>query len=203
MTGQSLLKKMGTPVFWAEGHPGPLRREDWTLDIAGMVRRPLTLTWEEILKLPKTVEYARLTSVTRWSVGGRWGGVRLAEICELAALRPGAAFARFHSYRGIYTTSIPLEIARKERSLLAYEFEGEPLDADYGGPIRALIPYLWGYKSAKSVVMVEFLRESVPGYWEVRGYSDTAEIEAGEVLDVNTGKRRLIPAGEVVKFWKS
>jgi DMSO/TMAO reductase YedYZ molybdopterin-dependent catalytic subunit len=104
------------------------------------------------------------------------------------------------SYREIYTTCIPLEVALQERTLLAYEFDGEPLDADYGGPVRLFCPYLWGYKSAKSVVGIKLLDRSIPGYWEMRGYPDAALIKAGRVLDINTHRWRHIPDGEVIEF---
>lgn len=61
-------------------------------------------------------------------------------------------------------------------------------------------PYLWGYKSAKSVIAVTLEDHSIPGYWEVRGYPDNAQITAGRVHDVNTHRWRHIPGGEVVEF---
>ncbi len=66
--------------------------------------------------------------------------------------------------------------------------------------MRVFCPYLWGYKSAKSVIAVTLEDHSIPGYWEVRGYPDEAQITAGRVHDVNTGRRRRIPGGEVVEF---
>ena len=66
--------------------------------------------------------------------------------------------------------------------------------------MRGLCPYLWGYKSAKSVVKVEFADTYVSGFWEVRGYPDEAYIEAGKVRDLNSGRTRPIPGGEVVRF---
>ena len=77
--------------------------------------------------------------------------------------------------------------------LLAYEFDGEYLEEDYGGPVRGLCPYLWGYKSAKSVVKVEFTDTYVSGFWEVRGYPDEAYIEAGRVRDLNSGRDPSCP----------
>ena len=194
------LKDMHTPVFWAEGHPGPLSAEGWQVQLSGLVEKPITLTYEEILALPKSIADARLTSVTRWSVRGKWGGVRISDLLAVAGARPEATYVQFVSYREIYTTCIPLDVALKERTLLAYEFDGEPLDADYGGPVRAFCPYLWGYKSVKSVVAIMLEDHSIPGYWEVRGYSDEAQITAGRVHDVNTHRWRHIPDGEVVKF---
>lgn len=196
----SKLKAMHTPIFWAEGHPGPLSAKGWTVTVGGMVERPAALTYEAIQALPRSIADARLTSVTRWSVRGAWGGVRVSDLLEEVGLQDGAAHVQFVSYREIYTTCIPLEAALRERTLLAYEFDGEPLDADYGGPVRAFCPYLWGYKSAKSVVGVNLLDRSIPGYWEVRGYPDDAQIQAGRVHDVNTHRWRRIPDGEVIEF---
>ena len=196
----SKLKDMRTPIFWAEGHPGPLSAEGWVVQVDGLVEKPVTLTYEEILALPKSIADARLTSVTRWSVRGKWGGVRFSDLFELVKPKPEAEYVQFVSYRQIYTTCVPLEVALRERTLLAYEFDGEPLDSDYGGPVRALCPYLWGYKSAKSVVGVKLVDHSIPGYWEVRGYPDAARIKAGRVHDVNTHRWRHIPDGEVIEF---
>lgn len=196
----SKLREMRTPIFWAEGHPGPLSTQGWTVEIEGLVERPTTLTFDDLLALPKSIADARLTSVTRWSVRGKWGGVRVADLLAHVGLHPEATHVQFISYRAIYTTCIPLEVALRERTLLAYEFDGEPLDSDYGGPVRAFCPYLWGYKSAKSLIGVRLLDHSIPGYWEVRGYPDDAQILAGRMLDINTHRFRRIPDGEVIVF---
>ena len=165
-----------------------------------MVGKPLTLTYEDILALPKTVADARLTSVSGWTVRGEWGGVRLSDLLPLAEPRPEASEVQFTSYRRVYTTCIPLAEALKERTLLAYEFDGEPLNSTYGGPVRIFCPYLWGYKSAKSVVAIDLVDRSIPGFWEVRGYPDQAVIKPRQILDVNSQRRRRIPGGEVIEF---
>jgi DMSO/TMAO reductase YedYZ molybdopterin-dependent catalytic subunit len=196
----SKLNEMQTPVFWAEGHPGPLAAEGWQVRLGGLVEKPVTLTYEEILTLPKSTADARLTSVSGWSVRGKWGGVRLSDLLALAKPKPEATHVQFTSYHEIYTTCIPLDVALKERTLLAYEFDGEPLDSTHGGPVRIFCPYLWGYKSAKSVVAITLEDQSIPGFWEVRGYPDNAQIKARQVLDVNSQRRRRIPGGEVIEF---
>ena len=151
--------------------------------------------------MPKTVVGARLTSVTRFSVFGHWGGVRISDIARLAGMKLETGFVRFWSVGKVYDTSIPLDIALQEKTMLAYEFDGELLEEDYGGPVRAFCPYLWGYKSAKSVVEVIFCEKYVSGFWEVRGYPDKAEIKAGYMRDINEGGRfRQIPDGEVTEF---
>jgi DMSO/TMAO reductase YedYZ molybdopterin-dependent catalytic subunit len=134
--------------------------------------------------------------------------VRLSDLLAVAGIRPKATHVQFVSYRKVYTTCIPLDVALKEHTLLAYEFDGEPLDADYGGPVRIFCPYLWGYKSAKSVVAITLEDRSIPGFWEVRGYPDGAEIKPRQTLDVNSGRLRRIPpmdsglrpGGEVTEF---
>jgi DMSO/TMAO reductase YedYZ molybdopterin-dependent catalytic subunit len=196
----SKLREMGTPAMWAEGHPGALRAEGWEVEVGGLVENPVILTYQGILDLPQAVVDARLTSVSGFTVGGAWGGVRLSEVFSVVRPHARASHVQFVSYRGIYTTSIPLEVARRERTLLAYAFEGEPLDSAYGGPVRILCPYLWGYKSAKSVIAIRLVDRSIPGFWETRGYPDSAQIKPRRILDVNSGQWRRIPGGEVTEF---
>ena len=195
------LKELRTPVFWAEGHPGKLNRENWVIEVSGLCANPKTFTWQELIALPKSIADARLTSVTRFSVRGRWGGVSVADLLDEVQVDTTTKYIRFWSYRMIYDTSIPVEVALREKTLLAYEFDDEYLEEDYGGPVRGFCPYLWGYKSAKSVVKVELMDRYLSGFWEQRGYPDDALITAGKVRDMNqSGRLRSIPDGEVIRF---
>ncbi|MBP1745794.1 MAG: putative molybdopterin-binding oxidoreductase [Deltaproteobacteria bacterium] len=197
----SRLKELRTPIFWVEGHPGRLDRESWEIEVAGLCNKPGKLTWSELLSMHKTIADGRLTSVTRFSVRGKWGGVKVSDILEEVMASPQAKYVRFWSVKKIYDTSIPIDVALREKTLMAYEFDGEYLEEDYGGPVRAFVPYLWGYKSAKSIVKIELMDHYVSGFWEQRGYTDDAWIEAGTVRDMNAGGRtRPIPDGEVIKF---
>jgi DMSO/TMAO reductase YedYZ molybdopterin-dependent catalytic subunit len=197
----SRLKELRTPIFWAEGHPGKLNRESWVIEVSGLCANPKTFTWQELIALPKSIADARLTSVTRFSVRGRWGGLKVADLLDAVQADPATHYVRFWSYRMIYDTSIPVEVALCEKTLLAYEFDGESLEEDYGGPVRGFCPYLWGYKSAKSVVKIELLDRYLSGFWEQRGYPDDALITAGKVRDMNQGGRlRPISNGEVIRF---
>jgi DMSO/TMAO reductase YedYZ molybdopterin-dependent catalytic subunit len=197
----SRLRDLRTPIFWAEGHPGKLNREGWGIEVSGFCAHPRTFTWQELIALPKSIADARLTSVTRFSVQGKWGGVKVADLLNAVQADPETQYVRFWSYRMIYDTSIPIEVALLERTLLAYEFDDEYLEEDYGGPVRGFCPYLWGYKSAKSVVKIELTDRYFSGFWEQRGYPDEALITAGRVRDMNQGGRlRPIPSGEVIRF---
>jgi DMSO/TMAO reductase YedYZ molybdopterin-dependent catalytic subunit len=196
----SRLRELGTPIFWAEGHPGVLKRDSWQVEVSGLCDRPKILLWDELASMPKSTVDARLTSVTRFSVRGLWGGIRLSDLFNEVGAQPEARYVRFWSHRTIYDTSVSIDIARQDRMLLAYEFDGEALEEDYGGPIRAFCPYLWGYKSAKSIIKVELTADYISGFWEVRGYPDDARITAGRVRDMNSGRNRPIPDGEVIRF---
>ncbi len=196
----SRLKELNTPIFWIEGHPGKLQTEKWTVEVSGLCKNPEKFNWHQLMEMPKSIVEARLTSVTRFSVFGRWGGIKIGDLLKLVGIDQKVKYIRFWSYRMIYDTSIPIEIALREKTLLAYEFDNEPLEEDYGGPIRGFCPYLWGYKSAKSVVKIELMDHYIPGYWEKRGYSDDAQITKGKVLDLNSGRLRPIPDGEVIRF---
>lgn len=181
------LAKMDTPIFWAEGHPGHLDKDGWSLEVEGLCHKPTVFDWQQLMALPQVKINARLTSVTRWSVRGDWSGIRFRDILAAVEMKDSCKYLRFWSFRYIYDTSIPLHIALKEKSLLATSFDAEALTEEYGGPIRAIIPYLWGYKSAKSIVKIQLMDHYLPGFWEQRGYSDDAEFEEGPVRDINDG----------------
>jgi DMSO/TMAO reductase YedYZ molybdopterin-dependent catalytic subunit len=106
----------------------------------------------------------------------------------------------FVSVGGGYATTIPLGDMDTPRVILAYKVDDEPLEPQYGGPLRLVVPNLWGYKSCKWLGKIELTDEIRGGYWEDRGYSRGAHITAGETLDVNTGTRREHSAGEILDF---
>ena len=136
----SRLKELRTPIFWAEGHPGKLNREGWVIEVSGLCANPKKFTWQELIALPKSIADARLTSVTRFSVRGKWGGVKVADLLDVVQADSGSRYVRFCSYRMIYDTTISMEMALRGRTLLAYEFDDEYLEEDYGGPVRGFCP---------------------------------------------------------------
>jgi DMSO/TMAO reductase YedYZ molybdopterin-dependent catalytic subunit len=101
----SKLKEFHTPVFWAEGPPGELNREGWVIEVSGLCANPKIFTWKELIALPKSIADARLTSVTRFSVRGRWGGVKVADLLDAVQADTTTKYVRFWSYRMIYDTS--------------------------------------------------------------------------------------------------
>src|SRR2546426_450371 len=103
-----------------------------------------------------------------------WVGVTIREVAESAQIRSTARFATFRCGDG-YTTSHPLNVLYDSDVLLTYQWDGKPLPIEHGGPVRLLVPKRYAYKSAKWVRAVTFTDEEELGYWEVRGYSNTAD----------------------------
>jgi DMSO/TMAO reductase YedYZ molybdopterin-dependent catalytic subunit len=106
----------------------------------------------------------------------------------------------FTSVGGGYRTTVSLKDLENPRVLLAYGVNGDPIEAEYGGPLRMVIPNLWGYKSCKWLGKIEFINQEEGGYWEDRGYTRSGLIEPGFTLDINTQTRRPIQGGEVTEF---
>jgi DMSO/TMAO reductase YedYZ molybdopterin-dependent catalytic subunit len=170
------------------------------LHVRGLVEEERSFTWEEILVLPQSKVNARLTSVSGWSVRATWEGVLWRDFIRTVTPKQGASHARFSSFGGGYETAVSLADLDHPRVLLVYAVEGEPLEKEYGGPLRMVIPNLYGYKSAKWLEAITLTDTEKGGYWEDRGYTESGIIEPGFTLDVNTRTRRPIHGGEVTEF---
>jgi DMSO/TMAO reductase YedYZ molybdopterin-dependent catalytic subunit len=113
--------------------------------------------------------------VTTWSkFDCRWGGVAFTTLHELVQPAPEARFVYFTGYDG-YSTNVTLEQCLDDDVLVATRFDGEPVSREHGGPARVIIPKLYAWKGAKFVNAITFLAEDKLGFWEVRGYSNTAD----------------------------
>jgi DMSO/TMAO reductase YedYZ molybdopterin-dependent catalytic subunit len=196
----SVLRRLRVPIFNAE-RTTLQDLKPYGLRVEGLVEAPLSFTIEQVRALPRSVINARLTSVSGFSVRADWGGVLWTDFERGLRLLPQASHATFSSPRG-YDTALPLADLRNPKVLLAYEVDGEEIETEYGGPLRLVVPHLWGYKSCKWVTRIELLAGARPGYWERRGYSDSAEIEPGRTRDFNEGgkRKRIRGGGEVTEF---
>ncbi len=175
--------------------------ESWKLEVTGLVQNPRTFTLDEILVLPSSTVDARLTSVSGWSVRAPWTGVLLTDFLKGVELQNDASHATFVSIGSSYASTLSLENLRRPKVMLCYGVGGEPLEVEYGGPLRLLVPHLWGYKSVKWLAKIDFTDEMKGGYWEDRGYTREAKIEPGITLDINTRTKRSIKGGgEVTEF---
>ena len=147
----------------------------WDFRVDGEVDVPLRLTYDEFLALPKTTAVSDFHCVTGWTTfDNTWEGVTVRELARQARIRPDARFATFTCADG-YTTSHPLTVLYDDDVMMAYRWDGSPLPLEHGGPVRLLVPKRYAYKSAKWVREVTFTATEDLGYWEVRGYSNTAD----------------------------
>jgi DMSO/TMAO reductase YedYZ molybdopterin-dependent catalytic subunit len=146
----------------------------WELVVDGAVEQPLRLTWKDFEALPQTKDVSDFHCVTTWSkLDVPWEGVQLSTVIALAHPNADATHVMFHSYDG-YTTNLPLEEALKDDVLLVHTAEGKPLPVEHGGPVRVITPQLYAWKGAKWIHRIELLTHDRLGYWELRGYSNTA-----------------------------
>ncbi|MEV7687020.1 sulfite oxidase-like oxidoreductase [Streptomyces bungoensis] len=159
------------PVLSAEVTPD-LRPADWSFRIGGLVERPRTWDWEAARALPASAYEGDIHCVTGWSkFGVRFGGVSLDAFLDVVRPRASATHAVAYSHTG-YTTNLPLADLTGGRAWIAWEYDGEPLAPEHGGPARLLVPHLYFWKSAKWIAGITLLDHDEPGFWEGNGYHE-------------------------------
>ena len=156
--------------------------DEWRLEVGGLVENPVTLTWHDFLTLPQAEDVSDFHCVTTWSrFDNHWKGVRFRTIAELVVPKPDARHVLRTGYdhmpgtRIPYTTNVPLAQAIEDDVLLVHTWEGQPLPREHGGPVRMITPKLYAWKGAKWIHRIDFLARDQKGFWEVRGYSNSAE----------------------------
>ncbi|WP_322410463.1 sulfite oxidase-like oxidoreductase [Microbacterium invictum] len=141
---------------------------EWSFSIRTETGETARWSWDEFTALPSEEVSTDIHCVTRWSkLGTSWRGVALDTLFE--DVETSFDFVMAHSYGG-YTTNVPLEDLLDGKAWVAYEFDGEPLDPEHGGPARLLVPHLYFWKSAKWVRGLVMQQHDDPGFWEQNGY---------------------------------
>jgi len=142
--------------------------ENWSFVIRGALDEERTWAWDEFQALPSETVTVDIHCVTKWSkLDTSWTGVSLDTLLD--GVDTSAEYALAFSDGG-YTTNLPLEDLRGGKAWVAYEFGGEPLDPEHGGPARLLVPHLYFWKSAKWARGIELRADDEPGFWEGYGY---------------------------------
>jgi DMSO/TMAO reductase YedYZ molybdopterin-dependent catalytic subunit len=172
----------------------------WQLRIHGMVQREVTLTFDQVLRLPLVEDYITLTCVSD-PVGGPyvgnalWLGARLADLIRQARPLAGADQLLCTSADG-FTSGTPLQVVLDGRdALLAVAMNGQALPVEHGFPARLVVPGLYGYVSAcKWVTDIEVTTfASAYAYWATRGWSQQAPIKTESRIDVPAGNTTIAP----------
>ena len=148
--------------------------KDWRLQIDGAVEHPTILTCEDFMAMPQTSDTSDFHCVTTWSkLNINWKGVRMLDLAALVQPGDNATHIMCYGYDD-YTTNISLEEALKPDVLLVHTAEGKPLPKEHGGPVRMITPQLYAWKGSKWINRIEFMTANRLGFWEERGYSNTA-----------------------------
>jgi DMSO/TMAO reductase YedYZ molybdopterin-dependent catalytic subunit len=187
--GQSLTERF--PVLHYGSIPSYSQKHDlsqWDIRFYGEVEEVKTFSWDEFNKLPMREITMDIHCVTRWSkFDTTWKGVWLPDLIEqgILKLKPSAKFVVQHCEHG-FTTNLDMEHMVKPTTLLATEFNGQPLDPDHGYPLRVIVGafkatsqdpdtrYFW--KGGKWLRGLEFTTQDHPGFWEQAGYHNIARV---------------------------
>jgi len=152
---------------------GPQRVDirKYALKIGGLVDKPVSLTYGQVLAHDAESKITTIHCVEGWDVKILWEGVPITDLLGEAGVKPAANTVIFRSADG-YSTSLPLDYLRKRNILLAYKMNGVPLPEERGFPFQVVAEDKWGYKWAKWVVAIELSdNPNFKGYWESRGYN--------------------------------
>jgi DMSO/TMAO reductase YedYZ molybdopterin-dependent catalytic subunit len=147
----------------------------WRLEIGGLVKKPRSFTYDELLALPRASQTSDFHCVTGWTVRNvHWSGVRFSHLLDQVEPLPQAKAIRFTSLEQPYNDSLTLGQLHLPDVLLALEMDGEPLSRPHGSPARVVIPEMYGYKGVKWLTRIDFVAQQPTGYWEGLGYDQNA-----------------------------
>jgi DMSO/TMAO reductase YedYZ molybdopterin-dependent catalytic subunit len=147
--------------------------DDWSFTVQGAVRETVTWSWADFLKLPADTFTVDIHCVTKWSkLDTSWKGVSVDTL--LRDIDSSAGYLTAYSDGG-YTTNLPLQDVTGGQAWVVYEYGGEPLESEHGGPARLLVPHLYFWKSAKWVRGLTLTPDDEPGFWEGYGYHNRGD----------------------------
>jgi DMSO/TMAO reductase YedYZ molybdopterin-dependent catalytic subunit len=152
----------------------------YKLKITGLVENPTEYTYDEVINNYQSYEkVVSLDCVEGWSVTILWQGVLVKNLLAEARVKPEAKVVIFHAYDG-YTTALPIDYIVNNNILIAYKMNGVTLPPERGFPFELVAESKWGYKWEKWVTQIELSDdENYRGYWESRGYSNSADLDEG------------------------
>jgi DMSO/TMAO reductase YedYZ molybdopterin-dependent catalytic subunit len=147
--------------------------EQWSFEIRGEVDEPRSWTWEQFTALPSERVVVDIHCVTKWSkLDTAWTGISLDTLLD--GVDTSAEYLLAFSDGG-YSANLRLDDVRDGKAWVVYEYEGEPLEPEHGGPARLLVPRHYFWKSAKWVRGIELRRDDQPGFWESNGYHNDGD----------------------------
>ena len=171
-----------------------LHTRPWTVQVTGLVKKPLTLDIDSILKYrPLESRVYRHRCVEAWSMVIPWDGYSLSEFINFVQPLPSAKFVQFLSddkssdmphkpfgYSWPYSEGLRMDEAMNPLCLLTFGCYGEVLPNQNGAPVRVVSPWKYGFKNGKSIVKINFTDKQPRTLW-----NDMAANEYGFYSNVN------------------
>ena len=163
----------------------------WSLKITGMVNTPLELTYDEVVARSTEQKITTLSCISNELNGdltgtALWTGFPLKTLLEEAGVQPGAVDLKFKAADD-YEDSVPLERGLDPDTIVVTGMNGAPLRDDHGFPARMIVPGIYGMKNVKWLNEVEVVGEDFQGYWQTRGWSDSAVNQIWGRIDTPEG----------------
>ena len=154
-----------------------INKDTYTLTVDGLVDKPLTLTYSDLQAYPQVSKLATLPCVEGWSFIAKWTGPELTSILADAGVKPEAKILIFYTADDPSGyTSLDLSYIRDNDIIIALRLNDITMPTDRGFPFQVVAEGKLGYKWAKWVTRIEVSdNENFRGYWESRGYSNTAD----------------------------
>ena len=149
--------------------------ESYLLHIDGLVERPANFTYYQLIAYPATSRVVTLNCVEGWSFTAKWTGIPLKTLLNITGIDTSAISVIFYSADG-YSTSLNLDYLLDNNIMLAYKINDVTLPPERGFPLQLVAEDKYGYKWAKWITRIELTDIRYKGYWEVRGYSNNADV---------------------------
>jgi DMSO/TMAO reductase YedYZ molybdopterin-dependent catalytic subunit len=156
--------------FISDMMPMLSRPDAWRLRVDGLVAEPLTLSLDDLMRLPRVSYTVKHHCVEGWSAIASWHGVPVSAIVERCRPLPTARFISFASFDAGYANGWDLASALHPQTILAYGMNDNPLPPAHGAPLRLYSPTKLGYKLTKYLDSMTFTDKRPGGYWEDQGY---------------------------------
>ncbi len=165
-----------------------LKLDDWSLRVKGLVKNPITLTYNDLLKRSTTTMISTLECIGN-PIGGdsigtaKWEGLKLNALLDEAGVSPNSVDLVLRGADG-YSDSFPAERAMRDEVLLVTKMNGLSLPMEHGFPARVIVPGIYGMKNVKWLTELELVHQDYKGYWEKRGWSDEAIVKVRSRIDL-------------------
>jgi len=157
-------------AYYPEEDAPEVDKEDYKLQVTGLVDEKKTWTLDELYALPQETQITRHICVEGWSAIGKWTGIPLRDFLKRVGADTRAQYVWFRCAEG-YSTSIDMATALHPQTQMTFQFDGQILPRKYGFPMKVRIPTKLGFKNPKHVMEVNVTNKYLGGYWEDQGYN--------------------------------